>query len=635
MMPLRPRLATFVICGLLPSLLFAGQLPHRFTLGRYIPGDVWIYAHVVDNPERAWLDEEWGDVVAALEASGVDEDILALALSLVGEKDVEKWKTLFRTVQWGELFGTEMAFAERIGSAPIHLDYIVLARSNPQTAEANAKALAVVLSQLAASLNTRCDVHGKLIVQRYKRHGANVWGMCLGPLSGAPIKSIELFQKGDVVGLTTGPEAVEEILGLMVNKPKKRAIVNMPRFQEAMSRVTLPEDHVSFFDFKRLFKNVNALVDSAVGKVHGDEKGVAGKARAIAKLVGLINVLDSLVITGETQGRRHLTHTVARFQDEKSKCALASCFLDRKLFERFDEFVPIDAVGFRVDGFLNVEGLYKFATDFVEKELPRGPELLAKWTKTLAKLGFDPQADLFSWWGGEMVTVTLPAAASLRHGKDWVLMFRVKDSRLAAEKLDAGLRFLSDFVQGVGQMLMILPAPVKADGFREIVHPMVLTFARPVIGVKGSWLMVGSSAAAINKCLDVAAGRAPSIRENDRFKRDGWIPDRPVLSASYRDMTQRGQELAATSALLGMMGMGIAVNAVVEDPEAREVMDLAVQLVAIVGKLPPALQRIDFYRSESSWQVYEGEGTIRTEQVITYRAQLPEELEAAATRLPR
>jgi hypothetical protein len=179
---------------------------------------------------------------------------------------------------------------------------------------------------------------------------------------------------------------------------------------------------------------------------------------------------------------------------------------------------------------------------------------------------------------------------------------------------------------------MISPAPVNAEGFKEITHPVMLAFARPVVGVQRGWLMVGSSAAAINKCLDVAAGDAPSILQNERFKKEGLIPKGPVLAASFKDTTRLGDELSSISTLMGMMGMGVAMNVASEDPEARHVIKFAQKIATILGKLPPALQRIDFYRSQASIQVYDGHNTVRTEQVITYRPPTPGELEAAANR---
>ena len=104
------------------------------------------------------------------------------------------------------------------------------------------------------------------------------------------------------------------------------------------------------------------------------------------------------------------------------------------------------------------------------------------------------------------------------------------------------------------------------------------------------------------------------------------------MAASFKDTTYLGEELASVSTLVGVLGMGVAVKVLAEDPEAREIMAFAQQLVTITGKLPPALQRIDFYRSESSLQRYDGKGIIRTERVVTYRTPSADELEAAATR---
>src|SRR3990172_2749928 len=103
-------------------------------------------------------------------------------------------------------------------------------------------------------------------------------------------------------------------------------------------------------------------------------------------------------------------------------------------------------------------------------------------------------------------------------------------------------------------MLMISAAKVSSEGFREVTHPMLAMFLRPVIGVYGDWLMIGSSSAALTKCLDVAAGKAPSIKENKRFQAEGLVPTGPVLGASFKDTSNFGQELAGVAGMAGFVG---------------------------------------------------------------------------------
>ena len=50
------RAAFPMMAALAPPLAAEGVLPARFTLGEYIPANVWMYSHFVHNPERAWLD---------------------------------------------------------------------------------------------------------------------------------------------------------------------------------------------------------------------------------------------------------------------------------------------------------------------------------------------------------------------------------------------------------------------------------------------------------------------------------------------------------------------------------------------------------------------------------------------------
>ncbi|MDO8632506.1 MAG: hypothetical protein Q7R41_18645, partial [Phycisphaerales bacterium] len=74
-----------VLGSLWPSLALAGEplpprsrLPDRFTLGKCVPADCWMYVHAAKNPERAWIDKKWSEVFQALKESGIDRDVISL-----------------------------------------------------------------------------------------------------------------------------------------------------------------------------------------------------------------------------------------------------------------------------------------------------------------------------------------------------------------------------------------------------------------------------------------------------------------------------------------------------------------------------------------------------------------------------
>jgi hypothetical protein len=176
-------------------------------------------------------------------------------------------------------------------------------------------------------------------------------------------------------------------------------------------------------------------------------------------------------------------------------------------------------------------------------------------------------------------------------------------------------------MKGKGQMLMISPAKVNAEGFREITHPMFAMFLRPVVGVNGEWLTIGSSAVAVNKCLAVASGTAPSIRENKRFSAEGLVPTGPVAGASFKDTSNFGQELAGAVGMAGLVG-GMAAAMIPDEPDTHQVKQMVQSALGIVLKLGPILQKIDFYSSESSMTTHDPGATgltVRTESVVTYK----------------
>ncbi len=631
------RYATFVVCSLAPSLALAGPLPDRFTLGRYIPGDVWFYVHSVHNPERAWLDAEWAEVWHALRESGIDRDIMFLVASALSGEDrvqteatLQKWTALLEAVRWGDICAREFAFAERLAKGSVGPEYIALMRGRPDTAKSNMAGLVSIFKEFASSSED-------ILLSERELGDVHMWSIGpRRPKTPELVPGFHLFRKGDIIGigLSFGREPFSDVIRLMTGKTDGSAVVAAPRFIKALTQVKTPEDTVMFFDSKQLFQDIDQLMLFTVG---GTEPGCCDeddskRASLIRSILDLCNLWEYSIVSMETEGRRELTHTVARIQEGKQKCALACALFQRRPFERFDEFIPADASGFNLNGLFDLEQVYKLVIDFVERDVPDGAEYVGELNDLLASIGFDPQRDLFSWWSGEMISVTLPPpAVTQMSNSDWVLMFRVKNGELASQKVNAGIDFINGKLQAAGQPLMISPVPVKAEGFRQVTHPFIMVFIRPVIGVKDEWLIIGSSPAAINKCLDVAAGKAPSILQNERFREEGLIPKGPVSAVSFKDMSRMGEEMSEVVGILGM-GMGMASASLPDTHKTQEIKVVLQKLSPIVMKLGPVLQKIDFYSSQSSVTTFDGPLIMRTEKVVTYKPPLPKEAKTATTK---
>ena len=80
--------------------------------------------------------------------------------------------------------------------------------------------------------------------------------------------------------------------------------------------------------------------------------------------------------------------------------------------------------------------------------------------------------------------------------------------------------------------------------------------------------------------------------------------------------------------MVGIVGMmsGMATSMIPGEPGADNKIKKLVQTAsAMIMKLGPILQKIDFFTSESSVTTYDGETTIRLEMVVMYKAPTEEE----------
>jgi hypothetical protein len=200
-------------------------------------------------------------------------------------------------------------------------------------------------------------------------------------------------------------------------------------------------------------------------------------------------------------------------------------------------------------------------------------------------------------------------------------MIRVKDSKIAAEKVGGAINWIKGMLEKEAQQTLLYNVnPSGLEGFTEVTHPMIAMFLRPVWGVRDDWLMIGGSSDAIRKCLDVAAGKAPSIVKNERFQKEGLIPRGPVTAASFADTSKTAQELGQALGIASMVGgmMVAGIPGDPNDPETKKGKEVVQKAFSIMMKLSPVVAKLDFFSSESSVTTCDGAFT-RTEKVVTYK----------------
>ncbi len=619
-----------LVLGLLPSLLHAADLPKQFTLGKYIPEDYWMYVHGVHNPEAEWIESKYLELFQGLKNTGIDKDIKGLIVSFLQDEQKAQFEAILTKVIdllggvcWSDLFTQEMAIGERLYPGTqgneFGYEYVFLTRGKPESTEKNLAGLVAILKEFKTYFPD-------MKLENTTKDGVEQWLVPIGPEK-SPVFQIALVRKGDVIGLILGNPSVPVVTAMLAGKSETKSILSSPKFTEALKNVPTPENSVAYFDLKTFMKGLDGLMTKAIVSADNAEEEKQAK-EIFGRVIQAIDFVDYSITTEETDGNRSLTHGYTKLQDLQKPSAVAKCFFDRKPFEKFDKYIPAEATSFTVDTFVDLEYLYKTIIEFIESTGTEGKEGIKELNQQFAQLGFDPQRDLFSWWSGELINYEMPAAViTPMSPSDTVMMIRVKDSQLASQKINSFLQMVSGVMAQQGQGLVVKPADVGTEGFNEVIYPPIAMFAKPVVGVTGEWLMVASSSGAVKKSLAVSTGNAPSIVKNERYMKEGIIPKGPVISASFADTSNTGQDLAAMFGSFGFIGAMMSAGIPDNTTESKIMKDFIQKSTSILAKLAPVVAKLDFFSSESSVMTKEGL-VIRTENVTTYK---PESMSKART----
>ena len=606
---------------LVPS---ASALPasaeERFTLGKAVPADVYVYTHAAHNPEQEFLQEHWSRVHKAFEASGIVNevhDLIAGQLPNPGNRqEFEAFWTkageLIRGVDWKAKIH-EFVYTSRIGPpgpGPMQWtmpDYLVLLRYDPGPAKKNAAAFAAVLKEIATAVGG--EAAGVRFISKESR-GATIW--TLGS-PGVPF-SLRVARRGGVVAISADSRLLDESLALLEGKSANPGLVKTERFRQAMAKLPPAENMKSFFDLPALLNGIRGIVRIGVEQSGGDQE--AEKVLGLmGKVLDEFELLDYVASTSRMEGRRELTDTLAPLAPNAEKKRLYGAICQPPPIKQFDRYIPKEATGYSVWAGVDLQALYAAVLDFIAKEVPDGQRHLVRWDALQQEIGFNPQRDVLSWLSGPVVAVSLPAAyAGPFSAGDWAYLLKVRDEEKARRQVKAGMDKLNAMLTAAGQPLTIQPATIKnAEGFRTITHPMMMMVLNPVYGFADGHLVLGSSPGAVEACLATAKGQGPSVAKNARVIREGLIPNGPVYSASFSDLSAMGQEISMALRMVGMVS-----GMMPSDPQTKPVKDI----ILLLGKLAPVFQELDFFVSQSAVTTFDGKA-FYTRQATSYKGPSP------------
>ena len=266
---------------------WAGDVEEHYSLIRAVPDDVLVCVAERHNPERAFLDAYWGEVFATLRDCGIVEDALALVGSLAGvdqRSEIDRLKqrvsAALGAVDWGELTGGEMVFAERL-APPLQIlrpdvemrvgqppNMVWLFRGGDRVS-ANFDGLVGILETLADEINRAVGTDG-LAVKQTRRQGATVASMnILALLPGAPRLPIAVGHRDDVVLIALGEPILSDVLGLLDESGSQRSLADDPRFKAAFAQLPAAEDSIVFFDMQALLKQLGTFMNTGVTAAAG------------------------------------------------------------------------------------------------------------------------------------------------------------------------------------------------------------------------------------------------------------------------------------------------------------------------------------------------------------------------------
>lgn len=609
----RRSLAIIVAASLCAtSVLSAGADTSTFPLIKAVPADVFIAVATKANPERKFLDDHWSRVSKAFWDAGIVEDIWDIVTDSVPDEELdqveqlgEQFGELCTAVNWGELFGTEMVYAARFDMARMAkgspYEGVFLCRLDKKKAKATHAALKAILEQVGklaaeeagegeAQVKVEdCDVAGASMTLLTVKVGTE------GPTM--PIGGVGL--KDDIVIVSIfGDALLPECLGRLGGSSKVEGLVEDPRFKAAMGALPKAEDSLVFWNVNQMMSSIGGMVKVAVAQSEGQPHAQVW-VKLIAALIEELSIVDYSATVEWTEGYRVFSDTVTALRKNADQKPLCKIFSGRDGVKNFDRFIPEEAESFEVSSGIDWVALYRWGLGFAAEHVPDSEEALDTWATLQEDWELNVEKDVLSLLAGPMASYTL--------GDEGILLFEVTDEKKALAQVKRLLNAASKALMQWGGITMTPVEVLEEKGFLQLSNPMLSVMGggfAPVVGCAEGHLILATSAATVETCLQTARGKHPRISRNARFKAEGLAPKSgPINSIHFADESRTAEEWR--EAIEGI-GTGLGMVAMFAQGAEPEVQSLMAGLPVILGKLGPVVGKLDFYQSSAGYTSFDG-----------------------------
>ena len=583
---------------LLASTTFAVETAQRIDITRGVPASAHMAVHGRHNPERDYQLEHFGEVWQTLQEEKLGEKFLNIITSRMSEDDLAKangvlddLRAATGAVSW-ETFKNceEMIYAQKfVAPSNHHLFLFRLPSDGAEQLESAAKGLMALVEKYS---------EGKIAVYSYPLVDAEVSALTLP--DEFPFSPV-VARLDDVFVLSSSRPFLEESLRLLQDGTGESMFDN-PRLKQVLATMPEAEDAVAIFEGAKMFSEMRGLGEFIRQKVN-EENGDDPKAERVATLLELLfdelSVPDYEVTVEYTEGYRNHTAVAGAWIEGSEETLLGSLLLGARPFENWESWVPEDAVAYSLSSGVRLHPFYERLESLLREHIPEVNEHLDKFEEFQEKIGVHLDRDVLQSFSGESVSITLPATdATGNSTQESVLALRCQAPEKIKGLLHRAVDKLNEFPAVQAQQLRIEPSE-ELPGFEKLEAAMLQVFnVQPVFGFQDGWMFFGSSESAIQRVLDVRAGKAPTIATSEHFQRFGIEVEGDVMSLSYSNLAENTRHMAKMIRQAGLIApMIIGMAGAQADPEDLKPV---YEIVALLPGVANVVEKFDFYEEQLS-----------------------------------